>query len=112
VAALLVDAPVAGAWGGTGRAWEWGLAAPLAGRYPVLLAGGLAPETVAAAVAAVRPWGVDVASGVETGGQTDPAKVRDFVRRARASRPAADLAGGQARQSTERGLGQGRSSAR
>jgi phosphoribosylanthranilate isomerase len=83
VAALLVDAPVPGAWGGTGRSWDWGRAAPLARRYPFLLAGGLTPETVGPAVATVRPWGVDVASGVETDGQTDPRKVRDFVRRAR-----------------------------
>jgi phosphoribosylanthranilate isomerase len=83
VAALLVDAPVAGAWGGTGQSWDWGRAAPLARRFPVLLAGGLQPDNVGAAIAAVRPWGVDVASGVETAGQTDPARVADFIASAR-----------------------------
>jgi phosphoribosylanthranilate isomerase len=82
VALVLADAPVAGSWGGSGQAWDWGLAAGLAARHPVLLAGGLTPGNVAAAVAAVRPWGVDVASGVETDGLTDPAKVEAFVKNA------------------------------
>jgi phosphoribosylanthranilate isomerase len=85
VAALLVDAPVAGAWGGTGQSWDWGRAAPLARRFPVLLAGGLQPDNVGAAVAAVNPWGVDVASGVESAGWTDPARVVDFIAVARAA---------------------------
>ncbi len=76
VSVLLVDAPVAGAWGGTGQSWDWALAAPLARRFPVLLAGGLHADNVEGALEAVRPWGVDVASGVETGGQTDPAQGR------------------------------------
>jgi phosphoribosylanthranilate isomerase len=79
-----VDAPVAGSWGGSGRGWDWALAAPLARRLPLLLAGGLNAANVGAAVAAVRPWGVDVASGVETDGQTDPEKVAAFVLRATA----------------------------
>lgn len=79
VVALLVDAPVAGAWGGTGQGWDWTRAAPLAQRVPLLLAGGLNAGNVGDAVAAVRPWGVDVASGVETGGQTDSHEVRRFV---------------------------------
>jgi phosphoribosylanthranilate isomerase len=83
VAVLLTDAPVPGAWGGTGQTWPWELAAPLARRMPVLLAGGLDAQNVGAAVAAVRPWGVDVATGVEAGGQTDAARVRVFVERVR-----------------------------
>jgi phosphoribosylanthranilate isomerase len=59
----------------------------VAARFPLLLAGGLTAENVAGAVAAVRPWGVDVASGVETNGQTDPEKVRAFVRRAKGDGP-------------------------
>jgi phosphoribosylanthranilate isomerase len=62
---LLVDAKVAGALGGTGRTVDFALVAPLAGMRPILLAGGLTPSNVAAAVRAVKPWGVDVASGVE-----------------------------------------------
>jgi phosphoribosylanthranilate isomerase len=81
VALLLADAAVDGLWGGTGRAWDWRTAAGLAARYPLLLAGGLTPENVQEAVAAVRPWGVDVASGVETDGMTDPMKVRAFIAR-------------------------------
>ena len=72
---LLVDAPVAGAWGGTGQSWDWALAAPLARRFPVAPGRGPARGQRGGALEAVRPWGVDVASGVETGGQTDPQKV-------------------------------------
>lgn len=95
VAALLVDAPVAGSWGGSGQGWDWALAAPLARRVPLLLAGGLNAANVGAAVAAVRPWGVDVASGVETDGRTDPEKVAAFVARATAGAGMRTGAGGQ-----------------
>jgi phosphoribosylanthranilate isomerase len=83
VSVLLVDAPVAGAWGGTGQRWDWALAAPLAQRFPVLLAGGLHADNVEGALEAVRPWGVDVASGVETDGQTDPHRVAALIQRVR-----------------------------
>jgi indole-3-glycerol phosphate synthase/phosphoribosylanthranilate isomerase len=82
--ALLVDTAAAGAYGGTGQAGDWAMARPLAAEHPLLLAGGLRPENVAAAVAQVRPWGVDVASGVEVEpGRKDPAKMRAFVRAVR-----------------------------
>jgi phosphoribosylanthranilate isomerase len=83
--ALLLDAAVgSGQFGGAGRIGDWDTARRLATRYPLLLAGGLRPENVAAAVACVRPWGVDVASGVEAApGRKDPAKVAAFVRAAR-----------------------------
>jgi phosphoribosylanthranilate isomerase len=82
--ALLVDASVgAGQFGGTGRTGNWDAARVLAGQHPILLAGGLKPENVAAAVAAVQPWGVDVASGVESSpGRKDEAKIKAFVRAA------------------------------
>ncbi len=83
VALVLADAAVAGLWGGSGQAWDWRAAAGLAARYPLLLAGGLHAGNVGAAIAAVRPFGVDVASGVETGGVTDPQKVRDFIQSAK-----------------------------
>jgi phosphoribosylanthranilate isomerase len=78
--ALLVDAHLQGAYGGTGRTGDWALARRLAARAPLLLAGGLNPANVAAAIQAVRPWGVDVASGVESSpGVKDPAKISAFI---------------------------------
>lgn len=83
---LLVDAKVAGQLGGTGHRLDWALVEPLARTRPLILAGGLTPQNVAQAVEAVRPWGVDVASGVETAGdprRKDPEKMRRFVSAAR-----------------------------
>ena len=78
--ALLVDASVKGAYGGTGVAADWNGAAELAKQYPILLAGGLTPENVKAAIEQVSPWGVDVASGVESSpGVKDVSKMRAFV---------------------------------
>ena len=78
--ALLVDAAVKGMYGGSGITANWLGAADLAKKYPLLLAGGLTPENVADAVRQVKPWGVDVASGVEASvGQKDPSKMRAFV---------------------------------
>jgi phosphoribosylanthranilate isomerase len=81
---LLVDTSAgAGQFGGTGQVGDWDAAAAVATARPILLAGGLRPENVAAAIAAVHPWGVDVASGVESSpGRKDAAKMRDFVRAA------------------------------
>jgi phosphoribosylanthranilate isomerase len=83
--ALLVDASTCvSPYGGTGQVGDWSLARDLAAAYPLLLAGGLRAENVAAAVALVRPWGVDVASGVESGpGRKDPARMAAFVQAAR-----------------------------
>lgn len=82
--ALLVDAAVKGAYGGTGLTADWSAAAELAKQYPLLLAGGLTPENVADAVQQVKPWGVDVASGVEASiGRKDANKMRVFVQAVR-----------------------------
>jgi phosphoribosylanthranilate isomerase len=82
---LLADAAVPGEYGGTGSVANWSAAAELAQRVPILLAGGLTPENVRAAVEQVRPWGVDTASGVENSpGQKDAGKMKAFVRAARA----------------------------
>ncbi|MEX2247198.1 MAG: phosphoribosylanthranilate isomerase [Dehalococcoidia bacterium] len=64
---------------GTGTIGDHSVAAEVASRMPLWLAGGLAPETVASAVRAVRPWAVDVSSGVETEGAKDAAKIAAFV---------------------------------
>jgi phosphoribosylanthranilate isomerase len=70
--------------GGSGRPWDWRLSAQRRSPVPVILAGGLTPENVAAGIAAVRPWAVDVASGVESEpGIKDAAKVEAFVAAAR-----------------------------
>lgn len=81
---FLVDGHDPYAWGGTGRRADWELAAAVAPGYRLLLAGGLDPANVAAAIAQVRPLGVDVSSGVETGGVKDPVKIAAFVSAARA----------------------------
>ena len=79
--AFLVDASVKGTYGGTGVTADWRGAAELARHYPILLAGGLTPENVAEAVRRVQPWGVDVASGVESvPGSKDPARMKAFVK--------------------------------
>jgi phosphoribosylanthranilate isomerase len=82
--ALLVDAAVKGAYGGTGVTADWAAAAELAKKYPLLLAGGLTPDNVGEAVRQVKPWGVDVASGVEARpGEKDPGKMIAFIRAVR-----------------------------
>ena len=84
--ALLVDAEVKGAYGGTGVTADWNKVAELAKQYSLLLAGGLTPENVGDAVRQVNPWGVDVASGVEaSAGQKDPSKMRAFVHAVRSA---------------------------
>ena len=80
---LLVDAHAPGAYGGTGVLADWDRAARLARRRPIVLAGGLTPENVGAAIRQVRPWCVDVSSGVETAGAKDAEKIRAFIRAAR-----------------------------
>ena len=81
---LLVDAFDPVRRGGTGRVVDWSRAAQLARQRPIVLAGGLTPDNVADAVAVVRPYGVDVSSGVEaTPGVKDPEKVSRFLANAR-----------------------------
>jgi phosphoribosylanthranilate isomerase len=83
--AVLLDRGKGGAFGGTGEAIDWGLAAEVAAVMPVWLAGGLTAENVAGAIERVRPWCVDVSTGVETDGVKDYGKVRRFVAAARGS---------------------------
>lgn len=82
VAAYLLDTMVPGARGGTGKRFNWGAAAGL-DIGPLILAGGLTPDNVREAVRTVRPYAVDVSSGVETLGLKDYRKIADFIRRAK-----------------------------
>jgi len=76
VDAILLDAPIPG----SGEVFDWDLVGTLPERRRVILAGGLTAENVRDAVQAVRPWGVDVASGVEAEpGHKDPVKLRHFI---------------------------------
>ena len=87
---VLVDAAVPGRHGGTGQVADWAVAARLARRRPLILAGGLRPDNVAEAIGVVRPWGVDVSSGVERApGVKDPLLIARFVAAARAAAAAA-----------------------
>ena len=79
-----LDRLVEGVQGGTGRSFDWDIAARLAQRgFSFFLAGGLTPDNVSRAVAQVGPWGVDVSSGVETDGAKDQGKIRAFIINAR-----------------------------
>jgi phosphoribosylanthranilate isomerase len=85
-AAVLIDSHVTGLMGGTGHAAPWELLKGFDVGVPIILAGGLTPENIAEAITLVQPWGVDVASGVEsTPGVKDPDKVARFVKNARSS---------------------------
>jgi phosphoribosylanthranilate isomerase len=87
----LLDTAAGAARGGTGRTWDWRLAAQRRSPVPFLLSGGLTPENVADGIAAVHPWGVDVSSGVETApGLKDPARMEAFA--AAAGAPASEAA--------------------
>lgn len=78
-AIILFDTKVQGMRGGTGVAFSWRAVAPIARRRPVMMSGGLTAENVSNCVRTVRPYGVDVRSGIETDGRKDPLKMRMFV---------------------------------
>ncbi len=82
---VMIDAYHPTAQGGTGELADWKLVSEITVRYPVVLAGGLTPHNVADAIRRLKPIGVDVASGTETDGVKDPAKLRAFVANARAA---------------------------
>ncbi|HVU70037.1 MAG TPA: bifunctional indole-3-glycerol-phosphate synthase TrpC/phosphoribosylanthranilate isomerase TrpF [Ktedonobacteraceae bacterium] len=75
---VLLDTPSSG-WGGSGETHDWQLARAAAQTQRAFLAGGLHSANVAAAIAQVRPWGVDVSSGVESAKVKDEGKMRDFI---------------------------------
>jgi phosphoribosylanthranilate isomerase len=86
---VLLDSGGAGEFGGSGQTFPWKIARDFVLAHPhlnVILAGGLTPENVAEAVAVVRPFGVDVTSGVESApGRKDHSRLRDFIATSRAS---------------------------
>jgi phosphoribosylanthranilate isomerase len=86
VAAFLLDSPARWSEGAARPPIPWDVAAVAARRHPVLLSAGLTPDNVSLAVRRVRPYGVDVNSGVEARpGRKDPVRVRRFVTEARAA---------------------------
>lgn len=83
---ILLDRAIAGMVGGTGQKFDWSLAAEAKKYATILLAGGLNPSNVAEAIRQAQPWGVDVASGVETApGMKDAGLIREFIRNARSA---------------------------
>jgi phosphoribosylanthranilate isomerase len=76
---FLVDAYRPGEYGGTGEVADWDLASALARHRRIILAGGLNPKNVRDAIMTVAPWGVDVSSGIESGGAKDPRLIREFL---------------------------------
>jgi phosphoribosylanthranilate isomerase len=81
---ILVDAPTPG----SGKVFDWDLAAEAPDELRVILAGGLTPDNVSEAIRVVEPWGVDVSTGVELApGRKDPLKVKRFIAEARAAAP-------------------------
>ena len=80
---FLLDAYDPDKFGGTGNLLDWKIAAYIAEKYRVIVAGGLTPDNVGDAIKKIKPWGVDVSSGVETGGEKDMNKIKDFIKAAR-----------------------------
>ena len=79
----LLDPEVKGSYGGTGKKFDWALAGGVGRQRPVMIAGGLNSENVREAIRIASPWGVDVSSGVETGGTKDINRIEAFVRTVR-----------------------------
>ena len=75
----LLDSHAKERYGGTGTAFDWSLAREAVKLFPVIIAGGLTPESVAEVIRMIKPWGVDVSSGVEVNGIKDTGKIRAFI---------------------------------
>ena len=75
----LLDCAANGSYGGSGKSFDWAIARKATEKYRFVLAGGLTPENVGAAIASARPWAVDVSSGVETNGKKSIDKIKGFI---------------------------------
>lgn len=75
---IVLDKYESSSYGGTGKKFNWDIAAELSGTYNLILAGGLNCDNIVDAISQVAPWGVDVSSGIETGGIKDESKIRKF----------------------------------
>jgi len=76
---VLLDTHIEGKYGGTGISFNWKIAKSISTKYPIIVAGGLKPNNVKEAIKKMKPWGVDVSSGVETDGEKDIAKIKKFI---------------------------------
>jgi len=90
----LLDTKTGDTYGGSGRAFDWRLAEEVSGRYPLIIAGGLSPQNVGNLVKQVNPWGVDVSSGVESGGIKAIQKINDFIEAVRQAEKEVEIATG------------------
>ena len=88
----LLDTKTEDVYGGTGRAFDWRLAEEVSGRYPIIIAGGLSPQNVGSLIKQVNPWGVDVSSGVESGGEKDIKKIDAFIKAVRQAEKEVEIA--------------------
>jgi phosphoribosylanthranilate isomerase len=80
---FLLDSNEKDKYGGTGMTFDWNLAKPIAEKFQIIIAGGLNPGNVGRAIKLIKPWGVDVSTGVEIKGEKDMKKIIKFIKAVR-----------------------------